>query len=84
VDVGVTRYCTLPEVLLLGLVKIWLIVNPLPALAPVILPVMVPIVHAKVLVVLAVSAILGLVPLHVAAVDRVVTTGVGFTVTVIV
>jgi len=59
-------------------------VAPLPALAPVIPPVIVPMVHANVLGTLAVKAILGPVPLQVIAVLAVVTTGLGFTVTVIV
>ena len=53
-------------------------------LAPVILPVIVPIVQAKELGALAVKLILGPVPLQVDAVEAVVTTGVGLTVTVIV
>jgi hypothetical protein len=84
VEVGVTIYSTVPAVLLLGLLSVWLIVLPEPALAPVILPVIVPTVQVKVLGALAVSKMFGPVPLHVAAVDAFVTTGVGFTVTVIV
>ena len=42
VEVGVTTYCTVPEALLLGLVSTWLIVEPEPALAPVMPPVIVP------------------------------------------
>jgi hypothetical protein len=61
-----------------------LIVLPDPALAPEMLPVIVPIVHMNVLGALAVSAMFGPVPLHVAAVAAVVTAGVGFTVIVIV
>ena len=61
-----------------------MIVPPDPALAPVMPPMIVPIDHANVLGALDVSAILGLVPLHVAAVLAVVTAGVGLTVTVIV
>ena len=61
-----------------------MIVPPDPALAPVMPPVIVPIVHANVLGALAVSAMFGPVPLHVAAVFAVVTAGVGFTVTVMV
>jgi hypothetical protein len=45
---------------------------------------MVPIVHANLLDALAVSEMLGPVPLQMAAVAAVVTDGVGFTVTVIV
>jgi hypothetical protein len=84
VDVGVTRYWTVPAVELLGLVSVWFSVVPDPADAPVILPVTVPIVHANVLVTLAVSEMFGLVPVHVDAVAAFVTTGVGLTVTVIV
>ena len=60
-----------------------MIVEPDPALAPVILPVIVPIVQVKVLDALAVKPIFGPVPLQVAAVDAFVTAGVGLTVTVI-
>jgi len=45
VAVGVTIYCTVPAVELLGLVSGWLIVGPEPTLAPVILPVITPIVQ---------------------------------------
>ncbi len=61
-----------------------MMVLPEPALAPVILPVTVPTVQVNVLAVVAVSDILGLVPLQIAAVLAVVTTGTGLTVTVIV
>jgi hypothetical protein len=84
VDVGVTRYWTVPVAELLGLVSTWLIVDPEPALAPVIPPVMIPIVQENVLGVLAVNAMFGPVPLHVLAVEAFVTEGAGFTVTVIV
>jgi len=57
---------------------------PLPALAPVIPPVTVPIVQAKVLGAVAVKAIFGLVPLQILAVDAVVIAGLGLTVTVMV
>lgn len=83
VEVGVTRYGTVPAVASPGLVSTWLIVLPELALAPVMPPVIVPIVQANVLGALAVRAIAGLVPLHVAAVLAVVTSGVGLTVTVI-
>jgi hypothetical protein len=59
-------------------------VVPDPAVAPVIPPLMVPIVHEKLLGTLAVSAMFGLVPLQIAFVAALVTTGVGLTVTVIV
>ncbi len=59
-------------------------VAPLPAVAPVMPPVTVPTVHVNVLAALAVSAILVAVPLQIVAVLAVVTTGLGFTVTVIV
>ena len=58
-------------------------VFPRPAEAPVMLPDTVPMVHVNVLGALAVNAIAGLVPLHVAAVFGVVTTGRGLTVTTI-
>jgi hypothetical protein len=83
-DVGVTRYSTVPDVELPGFVRTWLMLLPEPLLAPLINPVIVPIVHVKVLGVLAVSAIFGLVPLQVLAVLAVVTAGAGLTVTVIV
>ncbi len=60
-----------------------MIVDPDPLLAPVIPPVIVPIVQANELGVEAVNEILGPVPLHIVAVFAVVTEGVGFTVTVI-
>ncbi len=52
-------------------------VLPDPALAPVMPPVMVPTVHVKVDGALAVSAMFGLVPLHIVEVFAVVTAGVG-------
>jgi hypothetical protein len=60
VDVGVTIYSTVPAVALLGLLSAWLMVVPDPALAPVIPPVIFPIVHAKLLGALAVRAMFGL------------------------
>jgi hypothetical protein len=83
VEVGVTAYTILPEVELLGLVKSWLIVEPEPAEAPVIAPVFVPRVQAKLEAAEAVRLMLGPVPLQVLAVVEVVTAGIGFTVTVI-
>jgi hypothetical protein len=59
-------------------------VEPDPGLAPVILPVIVPMVHANVLGTLAVKEMLGPVPLQIVAVLALVTAGLGFTVTVIV
>ncbi len=61
-----------------------MIVVPEPALAPVIPPVMVPMVQPNVLAALAVKLILGPVPLQVLAVLAVVTRGFGLIVTVIV
>lgn len=58
-------------------------VLPLPALAPVMPPVIVPTVQVKLLEAVAVSAMFVVPPLQIAAVFAVVTTGVGFTVTVI-
>jgi hypothetical protein len=83
-ETGVTIYCTVPAVAWLGLVNIWLIVELDPALAPVMAPVIVPMVQLKLLATLAVRAMFGLVPLHVDAVGALPTTGIGFTVTVIV
>jgi hypothetical protein len=84
VDVGVTRYSILPELALLGLVKVWLIAVPELAVAPLMVPTLFPRVQLKLLAALAVSAILGLVPLHTVAVVALVRAGRGFTVTVIV
>jgi hypothetical protein len=83
VDVGVTIYCTVPGVALLGLVRVWAIVLPEPALAPVMPPVIVPTVQVNVLAEVAVNAMFVAVALQIAAVFAVVTTGVGLTVTVI-
>jgi hypothetical protein len=82
IEVALTIYCTVPDTELLGLVKVWLMVLPLPADAPVMPPVIAPIVHANVLGVVAVRLIFGPVPLHVVAVGAFVMTGVGNTVTV--
>jgi hypothetical protein len=85
VEVGVTRYSTVPGVALLGLPKVCAMVPPLPADAPVIPPVMFPIVQVKVLGALALSGILVVVLLQIATeLGTPVTIGVGFTVTVIV
>ena len=59
-------------------------VPPDPALAPVIPPVIAPIVHAKVLGAELVRTMLGPTPSQVVAVAALVTAGVGFTVTVMV
>jgi hypothetical protein len=61
-----------------------LIEPPEPALAPVIPPVIVPIVHAKVLGAVAAKAILGPVPLQIETDAGLVTAGVGLTVMVMV
>jgi len=58
-------------------------VPPLPALAPVIPPVIVPTAQVKELAVLAVKLMLGLVLLQIDVVGEVVICGVGLTVTVI-
>jgi hypothetical protein len=84
VEVGVTRYSTVPAVELLGFSKVWLIVFPDPAVPPTMPPVTVPIVHVKVAGVDEVSVMLGLVLLQMAADPPLVITGTGFTVTVIV
>ena len=61
-----------------------MIVPPDPALAPVMPPVIVPIVQANVLGALAVRLMFGPVALQIEAVAAFVTAGVGLTVTVIV
>jgi hypothetical protein len=84
VEVGVTRYSTVPAVTLLGLVNVCAIVSALPGVAPVMPPVIVPIVQVNELGTLAVSGMLVAVLEHIATVDGTpVTTGVGNTVTVI-
>jgi hypothetical protein len=82
-EVGVTMYWTVPATALLGLVSTWFIVLPDPAEAPVIPPLIVPIVHVNVDGALAVNAMFGLVALQIVAVAELVTAGFGFTVTVI-
>jgi hypothetical protein len=77
-------YCTVPAVELLGLLNTCEIVDPLPFAAPVIPPVIVPTVQLKLLGAVAVRVMLVDVALQIALVLAVVTTGVGFTVTVIV
>jgi ABC-type proline/glycine betaine transport system permease subunit len=84
VDSGVIIYSTVPGKDVLGLVRIWLILDPAPSLAPVILPAIVPIVQEKMPGVEDVNIISGLVPLQVAAVIGEFTTGEGLTVIVIV
>jgi hypothetical protein len=84
VEVGVTIYSTEPAVALPGLVRVWLILPPLPADAPVMLPVIVPIVHAKVLAALAASVTFGALPLQTEKAVEVVITGLGLTVNTIV
>jgi hypothetical protein len=66
------------------LVSVWLMVPPLPALAPVMPPVTVPTVHVKLLGALEVSVMPVLVLLHIVVVAVLVTSGVGLTVTVMV
>ena len=61
-----------------------MIVEPELAVAPVIPPVILPMVHAKLLAILEVRAILGLTPLQLLAVAVFVTAGEGLTETVIV
>ena len=82
-EVGVTRYSTVPAVASEGLVSVWLIVAPEPANAPVISPVTVPIVQVKFEAALAVKLMPDPVPLQILAVLALVTTGRGLTVTTI-
>jgi hypothetical protein len=80
VALAVIIYCTLPAVVLLGFVRTWAIVAPVPELAPVIPPVIVPTVQVYVLGTLELIATDGAVPLHTATFVAVIT-GNGFTVT---
>jgi hypothetical protein len=80
-EVGVTIYSTEPELVVLGLFSTWLITDPVPAVAPVIPPLTVPIVHANVLGVLAVRLMFGFPPLQILVAGGVVIDGIGFTVT---
>src|SRR5258707_14125988 len=73
-----------PSSTLLPYTTLFLTVGPDEALAPVIPPVIVPIVQLKLLATLAVKLMLGPVPLQIVFALAVVTIGVGFTVTVIV
>jgi len=82
VEVATVLKTILPALALLGLVKVWFIVEPLLALAPVIEPVLVPNVHAKVLDALAVNVIFGLAPLQIVAVFELVIVGLEITVIV--
>jgi hypothetical protein len=84
VEVGVTRYSTEPAVELPGLVNTWLIEFPDAAEAPVIPPLIAPMVHEKFAGVVDTSEIFGLVALQIVAVAALVITGLGLTVTVIV
>jgi hypothetical protein len=84
VEVGVTRYSTVPVVALPGFVSTWVIADPDPATAPVIPPVTDPTVQSKVLGADAVSEIFVADPLHTEAVPGVVTVREGLTMTVIV
>jgi hypothetical protein len=83
-DVGVTIYCTVPAFTPLGFPSVWLIVEPDPAVAPAIPPVMVPMVHEKLLAAVAVSAMLTSLLLQIVFVALLVITGTGLTVIVIV
>ena len=74
----------MPAAELLGLFSVCAMVAPDPAVAPVMPPVIVPIVQVNVLAALAVRPILVVPLLQIAAVLAVVTTGLGFTVTVMV
>jgi len=81
-DVGVTRYSTEPKAELLKFVRTWLMVPPEPAVAPITLPVTVPIVHVKLLERLADNNRFVFVPLHM-LIGVLVTAGAGLTVTTI-
>lgn len=82
-EVGVTKYSTVPAEAEPGLASVWLIVVPEPALAPVIPPFMFPVVQVKALGVEALKLIFAPDPLHIFATAELVMTGEGFTVTLI-
>jgi hypothetical protein len=77
--VGVMVYTAVPETLPV-VVKLCAMLFPLPAVAPVILPLIVPIDQLKVLDMLAVRGIFVFVPLQILVVNGVVRTGTGFAV----
>ena len=78
---GVTMYVTDP-VVAFGLLSTWAMVEPLEALAPVILPVIIPIVQLNVLPTkLLVNAMFVVAPLQITVELAVLTFGVGLTVT---
>ncbi len=79
-----TIYSKVPDVVELELVMIWLILEPEPALIPLMPDDTLPIVQLNVLAALAVKLIPVLLPLQILFVDKVVTTGMELTVTVIV
>ena len=74
----------MPAVVLLGLLRVWMMVFPEPKIGEVIPPVTFPIVQAKLLGTLPVKLIVVGSPLQTFAISEFVTTGKGFTVTVIV
>lgn len=80
-DTGITMYSTVP-VVVAGLVRIWSRELPVPALAPVTPPVMVPTVQVYAAGTLAIRLIPVPVPLQIVLVAEVVTAAVGFTVIV--
>jgi hypothetical protein len=80
-DEGVTTYTTEPTVASLGLVNTWLMAEPEPTDWPVMLPVLVPKVQAKLLGMLAVRLIFGEVPLQVLSAVTLVSVGEGITIT---
>lgn len=84
VDVAVTKYWTVPELALLGLVSTWLIEGPEPPVAPVIPPVIALTVHTNEDGVLAVNVRFVFDPEQILIAALLVTTGPGLTVTVMV
>jgi hypothetical protein len=80
VDTGVTMYSTVPGVAFPGLVNTWLILFPLPAEAPVIPPVLAPVIHEYEEGIFEVRLIPVEVPLQICIIAWQVITGLGFTV----
>lgn len=84
VEVGVTIYSTVPDVVLLGLLSTWLIIGPVSSAIPVIPPVTFPITQLNVLGTLAVRTIFGDVLLQILVVGELVMTGKGLiTITIV-
>ena len=84
IEIGVITYSTVPDDELLGFVNTWLITGPVSSVAPIIPPVIAPMVHENVLGSVAVSEMFVLVSLHILVVGELVMTGKGLiTITIV-